>query len=263
MSRFEERIVMVVGGGRPESGDTLGSAAALSYAREGAAVVVVDHDRDAAQRTVDDAAAEGISMTAQLADVRAEDQVEAAVAAVVERHGRIDVLHNNVGSTLMGLPPDVSLSDWDRSLRLNLGSVFLTAKAVLPHMVAQGRGAIVNISSVASLRYTGYPYPAYSAAKAAVNQLTAVLAVEYARHGIRVNAVAPGVISTPLMFREIADQYGSVDEMLRARDALTPRGRMGTPWDVAAAALFLASDDAEFVNGVILPVDGGHHVKMM
>lgn len=262
MNRFADRVVLVVGGGRSDSGDTLGSAAALSYAREGARVAIVDYDMDAASRTVTQAADEGWIITAHRADVRAEDEVEAVIADVVTHYERIDVLHNNVGSTLMGLPPELSLAAWDRSIHLNLGSVFLTMKFVIPHMVERGSGAIINVSSVASLRHTGYPYPAYSASKAAVNQLTSVLAVEYARSGIRVNAVVPGVIASPLMFREISGQYDSVGEMVRARDESTPRGRMGTPWDVAAAALFLASDQAEFINGVVLPVDGGHHIRL-
>jgi NAD(P)-dependent dehydrogenase (short-subunit alcohol dehydrogenase family) len=260
--RFDRKVVLVFGGGEAPEGTTLGSAAAISYAREGANVVVVDVDPAAADRTLAIVEGEGGTASTLQADVRDEDSVAAAVAETMRRHGRIDVLHNNVGSTLMGLPPELSLDAWNRSLHLNLGSVFLAVKHVLPIMVAQHDGCIINISSVASLRATGYPYPAYSAAKAAVNQLTGTLAIEYAREGIRVNAVAPGVISTPLMLREIAGRYESVDEMIRERDERTPRGRSGTPWDVAEASLFLASDSAAFITGIVLPVDGGNHLTM-
>ena len=171
--------------------------------------------------------------------------------------GGIDVLHNNVGVTVLGTPVDLSYEQWQRAFRLNVDGVFLACKHVLPAMVERGRGAIVNVSSIAGMRHVGYPYPAYMSAKAAVNQLTVSLALTYAPHGIRVNAVAPGFIDTPLVRRQLASQADSVDELLAARHAQSPTGRMGTPWDVANASLFLASDDAAYVNGVCLPVDGG------
>jgi NAD(P)-dependent dehydrogenase (short-subunit alcohol dehydrogenase family) len=151
---------------------------------------------------------------------------------------------------------------WARSLDINLGSVYRTCKAVLPHMVRQGRGAIVNISSLASIRWTGYPYFAYYAAKAAVNQATVAIAMQYARHGIRANAILPGAVDTPLIYREISSQYGSIEEMRAARDRAVPTGKMGTAWDIANAAVFLASDEASFITGVCLPVDGGQSCVM-
>ena len=182
---------------------------------------------------------------------------------VLAEHGRIDVLHNNVGVVGIGDILDTEPADWNLALQVNLSSVFLTMRAVLPGMVHRGRGAIVNISSVAGLRYTGYSYPAYATAKAAINHLTAVTAVRYARDGVRVNAVAPGLIDTPLIYQGVSSEYSSVEEMLAARHAMSPTGRMGTPWDVANAALFLASDDAAYINGVTLPVDGGLTVRCL
>jgi len=259
--RFTNKVVLLVGGGTERDGHSNGSAAAVSYAREGATVVVVDRVAEAAEATVAEIVANGGHAFSALADVTSEADVERVVAETVESQGSIDVLHNNVGMTQMGLPPDLSLEDWNRAFSVNLGSVFLTCKYVLPVMIAQGAGAVVNISSLASLRYLEYPYPAYAASKAAVNHLTSSLALEYADRGIRINAVAPGYINSPMIYRQLATQYATVEEMIAARDAKMPNGKMGTPWDVANASLFLASDDASFINGVILPVDGGLHMR--
>jgi NAD(P)-dependent dehydrogenase (short-subunit alcohol dehydrogenase family) len=140
---------------------------------------------------------------------------------------------------------------------INVDTVFLTAKHVLPTMLTNRRGAIVNVSSIAALRDVGYPFPAYMASKAAVNQVTVSLAIQYAAHGIRANAVAPGFMDTPMVRRQLHSQADSIDDLLAARHAASPTGRMGTCWDVANAALFLASDEAKYINGVCLPVDGG------
>jgi len=200
---------------------------------------------------------EGFEAVALRADVRDSRSVQAVVEDAARQFGRIDVLHNNVGITAMGGPEELSEEVWNRCLDINIGSVYRTAKYVLPHMVAQRSGAIVNISSIASMRWTGYPFFAYYATKAAVNQATVALALQYARQGIRANAVVPGLIDTPLIYNEISGQYKSIDDMRRARDNAVPSGKMGTAWDVANAALFLASADASFINGVCLPVDGG------
>ena len=177
--------------------------------------------------------------------------------------GRIDILHNNVGTTLMGGPVDIDEAAWHRSMDINVGSVYRTSKAVLPQMIKQGSGVIINISSLAAIRWAGYPYFAYYAAKAAVNQATVAIALQYARHGIRANAILPGAIDTPLIYREISSQYGSVEEMRAARDRAVPTGKMGTAWDIAHAAVFLASDEASFINGVCLPVDGGQSCSIV
>jgi NAD(P)-dependent dehydrogenase (short-subunit alcohol dehydrogenase family) len=148
---------------------------------------------------------------------------------------------------------ELDLEAWDAAVRLNLTSAYLTARHVLPRMLEKGRGCIVNVSSTASIRDTGYTYPAYNATKAGVNQLTVSLALTYAANGIRSNAVLPGLIDTPLVSQQITTDANA----LAARHAASPTGRMGSPWDVANASVFLASDAAAYVNGVCLPVDGG------
>jgi len=157
----------------------------------------------------------------------------------------------------MGGPIELSEEEWHKTIDLNITGCFITCKHVLPHMLSRRSGAIVNVSSVAAIRWTGYPYAAYYAAKAAVNNFTMGLALQYAKDGIRANAVMPGLMNTPLIHQQISGQYSDPDDMVRARDAACPMGRMGTAWDVARAALFLASDEAAYITGVSLPVDGG------
>jgi NAD(P)-dependent dehydrogenase (short-subunit alcohol dehydrogenase family) len=259
--RFSGKVVLVVGAGSSGPGWGNGKAAAVSYARNGGTVIAADVRDKAAEETVAIIRGEGGAGQSVAVDASDPVSVESMVSRVLDDHGRIDVLHNNVGVVGIGEILDLEPADWNLALQVNLSSVFLTMRAVLPGMVGRGRGAIVNISSVAGLRYTGYSYPAYATAKAAINHLTAVTAVRYARDGVRVNAVAPGLIDTPLIYQEMSSEYSSVEEMVAARDAMSPTGRMGTPWDVANAALFLASDDAAYINGVTLPVDGGLTVR--
>ena len=205
---------------------------------------------------------EGVAI-AVAANVTQGQSVEDAVAQTIARFGRIDILHNNVGVTHMGGPVELSEEQFHVALDLNIGSVYRTAKSVLPHMLRQGRGAIVNISSIASIRWTGYPYFAYYTTKAAVNHATLALAMQYARHGIRANCIMPGMVDTPLIYKQISSEYASVEEMVAARNAAIPMGRMGTAWDIANAAVFLASDEAQFITGVSLPVDGGQSCSMV
>ena len=240
-----------------------GRASAILYAREGAAMVVcVDIVRAAADATVRMIAAEGGRAVAIEADVTNAAQVEALVAHVIAQHGRIDVLHNNVGITAMGGPVEESLESWHHVMDTNVSAMFIAAKYVIPHMLKAGRGAIVNIASLAGIRVTPYPYTSYYASKAAVVHLTTHLGLQYAKQGIRANSIAPGLMNTPMVHQQIAGQYPSVDDMVRARDAMSPAGKMGDAWDVAHAAVFLASDDARFINGIVLPVDGGQHALM-
>ena len=262
MNRLKDKIALVFGAGSSGPGWSNGKAAAVAYARQGARVVAIDRVEQAAQETVECIRAEHNQALAVQADVADTRAVAAAVEQAMEAFGRIDILHNNVGTTVMGGPVELSEEAWNRSLDINLGSVYRTCKAVLPHMIRQRRGAIINISSLASTRWTGYPYFAYYAAKAAVNQATVALAMQYARHGIRANAILPGAIDTPLIYREISSQYGSIEEMRAARDRAVPTGKMGTAWDIAHAAVFLASDEASFITGVCLPVDGGQSCVM-
>ena len=190
---------------------------------------------------------------------------EALVAAALERFGRIDVLDNNVGIAEVGGVVELTEEAWDRVFAVNLKSCFLAMKHVIPAMERQGGGAIVNISSIASIRYTGVPYATYYATKAAMNHLTRTTAAQYAARNIRVNAVLPGLMKTPMVEKSagLAQSYGGgdVEAMWRARDAQVPMGRMGDAFDVAHAALFLASDEARYVTGIELVVDGGITLK--
>lgn len=262
MNRLKDKIALVFGAGSSGPGWSNGKAAAVAYARQGAIVVAIDRVEEAARETAVCIEEEGFRSLAVQADVTNAGSVAAAVEQAIQSFGRIDILHNNVGTTAMGGPVELDEETWQRSVDINLGSVYRTCKAVLPHMLKQRRGAIVNISSLAAIRWTGYPYFAYYATKAAVNQATVALAMQYARHGIRANAILPGAVDTPLIYREISSQYASVEEMRAARDKAIPTGKMGTAWDIANAAVFLASDEAAFITGVCLPVDGGQSCVM-
>lgn len=258
MGRLDGRVALVFGAGSVGPGWGNGKASAVAYAREGAIVVAVDVNEAAAQETVGIIASEGGKTPAWfVCDVTNERQVKGVVELVIGMFGRIDILHNNVGTTRMGGPPDLSLEEWHRQIDINVTGAFLACKHVIPIMQAQKKGVITNISSVASIRYTGYPYASYYAAKGAVNQFTIGIALQYAREGIRCNAILPGMMDTPLIHQQISGQYASTEEMLRARHEASPTGRMGTGWDIANAAVFLASDEAGYINAVILPVDGG------
>lgn len=257
------RTAIAFGVGYAGEGWTNGKAAAIAYAKAGAAIACIDIDPEAARRTAAAITEAGGTALALEADVTDLASIDRATQQVLEVWGRIDILHNNVGVTHMGGPVDLDEATYERSMALNLGSVYRTAKSVLPQMIAQGGGVVINISSLAGLGWIGYPYYAYSVAKAGVNHATVSIAMQYARQGIRANCVVPGLIDTPLIYKQIAGQYASAAEMVAARDRLVPLGKMGNPWDVARAALFLASDHARFITGVCLPVDGGQHAAML
>lgn len=255
--RLDNKIAIVFGAGSVGEGWGNGKATATLFAREGARVVCVDIKAEAAAETVRVITDEGGHAIAATCDVTNSDQVRELVDRVAAEYGHIDVLHNNVGYATMGGPIELDEAAWHRTIDLNVTSCFLTCKHVLPHMLRQGGGAIVNVSSIAAVRYTGYPYAAYYAAKAAVNSFTMGLALQYAAQNIRVNAIMPGLMNTPLIFQQISGQYADSAAMVAARDAACPTGRMGTAWDIAKAALFLASDEAAYITGISLPVDGG------
>lgn len=255
--RLKDRVALVFGAGSAGPGWGNGKATAVTYAREGAKVIAIDINAEAGKETRDIIEKEGGACEFQQADVTDAARVEALVKDVAARHGRIDILHNNVGVTAMGGPIEESLESWNHILETNLTGMFLTCKHVLPVMLKQKKGAIVNVSSLAAVRYSGYPYSSYYASKAGVNQFTVGLALQYAKEGIRANVIMPGLMNTPLIYKQIGGQYKSTDDMVAARDAACPMGRMGTGWEVANAALFLASDEASYITGVCLPVDGG------
>jgi NAD(P)-dependent dehydrogenase (short-subunit alcohol dehydrogenase family) len=227
------------------------------YARHGARVFAIDVRAEAAAETDEIIRGDGGICVAAQADVTEPPDIELAVDSILRKWGRIDVLHNNVGITQMDDPVSASEESWHRVMDVNLTSVFLTCKYVLPHMMSQKSGAIIDISSTASLQINQHPYFSYYASKSGVNHLTRALAVHYAPHGILANAVLPGVMDTPLIYQQMAGQFRDTEEMIRSRNAASPMGHMGTAWDVAHAALFLASEEAKYITGVCLPVDGG------
>lgn len=262
--RLEGKVVLVVGAGQTP-GDTIGNgrAAALLFAREGAEVMLVDRDAGAARETAVMVADEGGTADVVAADVRIEDDCRAAVAACIERFGRVDVLHNNVGiGTDDRRIQDLDEEAWNTILDVNLGGMFRMCKHALGPMREQRSGVILNISSIASICAT--PLAAYKVSKAGVNALTQQLAIANARHGVRVNAILPGLMNTPMAIEGIARARGiAKEDLIRERDASVPLGqKMGTAWDVAHAALFLASDEARFITGVLLPVDGGQSARV-
>ena len=256
-ARLAGKVALVFGAGSSGPGWSNGKASAVVYAREGARVMAVDMSEAAACETRQLIRDEGGECEAIRADVREAAEIGAAVCKTIDLWGQVDILHNNVGITEMGDPVDASEESWHRVMDVNATSVFLTCKHVLPHMIRQERGAIINISSTASVQINNYPYFSYYASKSAVNHMTRALAVHYAPYGIRANAILPGVMNTPLMHKQIAGQFEDIDAMIRTRNAASPMGRMGDAWDVAYAALFLASDEAKYITGVCLPVDGG------
>jgi len=258
-AKLKNRTAIVVGGGQAP-GETIGNGRAicLKFAGEGARIAVVDRDADQAQGTVDMIEADGGEALCVQADVTQESDCIRAVAQVNERWGQVDILYNNVGiSQGDAMTPDLALEDWHRIMDINLTSAFLMSKHVLPIMREQGRGVILSTSSTASLCWPRTL--TYKTSKAALNSLTQHLALDNAAFGIRANAILPGLIDTPMAIERRARETGQSREELRAeRAARVPlAGESGTAWDIANAALFLASDDARYITGVLLPVDGG------
>jgi len=263
-ARLAGKVAIVVGAGQTP-GDTIGNgrATALLFAREGAHVIAVDRRLDSAEETVAMIRAEGGLAEARCADATREDDCAALVAECVERHARIDVLHNNVGIGGGDAgPAHVSEEAWDRILSVNLKSVIFPCKHVLPVMREQRGGAITNVSSVAAVCVT--PAVAYKTSKAGINAYTQTLALGNAKYGIRANVIMPGLLETPMAIEGLSQELGIAKEKLIAqRHAAVPLGgHMGTAWDVAWAAVFLASDEARFITGVMLPVDGGQSARV-
>ena len=262
--RLQDKVAIVTGAGAIGPGWGNGKATAVLFAREGAKVFAVDLHLAAAEETKKIIDAEGGSCTTHRADVSQSADVADMVERCLKTYGRVDVLHNNVGIVEVGGCVETSEESWDRVNAVNLKSIFLTCKYVLPHMVRQGSGAIVNISSITGIRWLGVPYVSYSATKAAITQLTQSIAMQYAKQGIRANSILPGLMNTPMVAQSLADAYadGDVDKMLAIRDSQCPTGKMGDAWDVAYAALFLASDEAKYITGTQLVVDGGLTCKI-
>ena len=260
--KLEGIVAMVCGAGSSGPGWGNGKACAVQFAREGAQVFAVDINPEAAAETKDIIEGEGGDCVVYSADVTDSLSVKGFVAACIETYGRVSVLHNNVGIVEPGGPEDIKEENWDRLIDVNLKSMYLTTKNVLPHMVEAGGGAIINVSSIASFYSLGYPCVSYSASKGAVNALTRNIATQYAKHQIRCNAILPGLMDTPLIRGAVSNAYDDIDAMIGERNALCPMGRMGDAWDVAHAAVFLASDDSRYITGIELVVDGGLTLTM-
>jgi NAD(P)-dependent dehydrogenase (short-subunit alcohol dehydrogenase family) len=224
--------------------------------------MLVDNREDSARETLSMLEADGGKGVIFEGDVTKEDDCSALSRACVEQFGRIDVLHNNVGIGGSGLGATrLDETDWQRVIDVNLTSMFLTCKHILPVMREQRSGSIINISSVASV--AAVSMLAYKVSKAGVNALTQQIAISNAQFGIRANAILPGLINTPMAIEGISRARGIPRaELIEQRDEAVPLGKMGSAWDVASAALFLASDEAKFVTGVLLPVDGGQSIKV-
>jgi NAD(P)-dependent dehydrogenase (short-subunit alcohol dehydrogenase family) len=257
--RVADKVAIVMGGGQTP-GETIGNgrATAVLLAREGAHVVVADRRLDSAQDTVDMITGAGGRAFACEVDVTVEDSVRSVIAHVAEQLGKIDILHNNVGASIAlgdARADQMTVDAFDRSFAVNFKSAWLAAKHALPLMRERQSGSIVNISSLAA--WEAYPLVGYKTMKAALLALTANLAAANARYGVRVNAILPGLMNTPMAIEARVAQGPSREEVIAARNKRVPLlHQMGTAWDVAYAALFLHSDEAKFISGAALPVDG-------
>ncbi len=266
--RLKDKVALIVGAGQAPGATSAvgnGRATAMLFAREGAKILAVDRSLEAAEATAEIIRGEGGEAASVAADVTDEAAVKAAVEACVGRFGRIDILHNNVGISIEGGDAPITEIEsvaFDRIVAVNLRSVVYGCKHALPVMRSQMSGAIVNISSTAALE--DYPGVAYKATKAAIIALTRQLAIQNAEFGVRANVILPGLMDTPMAVDRRAEAWGRPrDEIAAERDAMVPlKRKMGTGWDVAYAALFLACDEAKFITGVALPVDGGRTCRV-
>ena len=249
--RLEGKVAIVTGAGSRSDGIGNGRAAAILFAREGAKVLLVDRHREAAEETLRMIRDEHGDAAAFDADVTSEEDCRRMVTAVVDRWGKLDILDNNVGIGSTGTVLDQDVATWDRILRVNVTSMMLASKHAIPAMIEGGGGSIINISSIGAWRPRGLM--PYATSKGAVEALTRGLAADHGRQGIRVNCIEPGPVYTPMMYA--AGRMS--DEMRERRRKASVLGVEGTGWDIGYAALFLASDEARYITGVVLPVDGG------
>jgi NAD(P)-dependent dehydrogenase (short-subunit alcohol dehydrogenase family) len=256
--RVAGKVALITGAGCVGPGWGNGRAAAVLFAREGAKVFAVDKNPNAMIETVERVGNDGEIVT-HFCDVTDDAQVGAMFNACQKVFGRIDILVNNVGGSAPGGAAELSEQAWDNQIDYNLKSVFLTCRHAIPIMIAQGGGAIVNTASTSGISYSGSPQIGYASAKAAIIQFSKVTAVQYAKHGIRVNTVIPGQMHTPMVEARLAKQRtgGDIEALLKSRVARIPLGFMGDGRDTAAAVLFLASDEARFITGTEIVVDGG------
>jgi len=268
--RLAGKVAIVTGAGQ-QPGPNIGNgrATAILFAREGARVLLLDREQAAAEETAREIESAGGEAAVVAGDVSVEDDCRAAVLSCTERFGTLDIVHHNVGIARGdNWCEAIELERWERIMRINAGGALLIAKAALPVMRERGHGVITNVSSIASLvagtTPMANPPAAYKMSKAAMNALTLSLAQSYAAHGIRVNAILPGLIDTPMGVDSVARALGvSREDYAAKRDQSVPlKGGMGSAWDIARAALFLASDEARFITGVLLTVDGGQSARV-
>ena len=258
--RLKGRVALILGAGTSAPGISIGKASSIAMACAGASVAALDFNVDTAQEVTQEICAFGGKAIAYQADVADFVAMQTAIERVMQDFGRIDILQINAGIGRVGGPAETSLEDWDRIQKVNVESILIAAKLVAPIMVKQGSGSIIGVSSVAGMRYLGYPHLAYSVTKAAVIHFIKMLAQQYASDGIRANTIVPGLIDTPRIQKNVAkvfDANADMDKTRRARDQQVPMGRMGTPWEIASVATFLASDDASYITGTEMVLDGG------
>ena len=258
--RLKGRVALILGAGTIAPGVSIGKASSIAMACAGASVAALDFNLAAAQEVEQEIKSLGAQAIAYQADVANFEAMQVAIDRVMHDFGRIDIMQINAGIGRVGGPAETSLEDWDRIQKVNVESILIAAKLVAPIMVKQGSGSIIGVSSVAGMRYLGYPHLAYSVTKAAVTHFIKMLAQQYAGDGIRANTIVPGLIDTPRIQKNVAkvfDANADMDNTRRARDQQVPMGRMGTPWEVASVATFLASDDASYITGTEIVVDGG------
>lgn len=257
-TRLNGKAIVVTGAGTKGDGIGNGKASAILFAREGAKVIAADIDWDAACATADLIRQEGGTCLPFKADVSQANDCREMIEFCFSQFGSIDVLQNNVGITNSGGPVEYTEDQWDRMMNVNAKSVFLTAKFAIPLMQRQRSGSIVNISSINGVRAIPFPKFAYAASKAAMIAMSREIAIQYAPQGIRSNVVLVGLIRSPIVEQNNVKLYGDdLEEMWRKRDNMSPTGRQGEVWDVARASLFFASDESNYINGTVLPVDGG------
>ncbi|RSL75989.1 hypothetical protein CEP51_010381 [Fusarium floridanum] len=257
---LKDKVVFLTGIGQTGDQQMWGNGAATArvLAKQGAKIFGCDLYLEPAQHTQKRIIAEGGDVTVIAADVTSDDSVKAAVEECIKTYGRIDILINNVGRSEPGGPAEMTEKVWDAQTNVNLKSVYLCCHHILPLMEKQGSGVVVNVASIAGMRYIGKPQVAYAATKAAVIQFTKATAVIYAPKNIRMNVVVPGLMNTPLVGM-LADKYagGDVEGFKAKRNKAVPMGRMGDSFDVAMTALFLASSQSRYITGQKIVVDGG------
>lgn len=258
--KFANKVVFMAGAGSSAPGWSIGKATCVTLAQQGATIVALDSSIDAAQDAVEEIQKVGGKALAVQADVTDQSSIEQAVALATNEFGGIDVYIANAGIGKIGGVAETQTADLDRIYQVNVQSLLTASKLIIPNMVQRGGGAIVTISSVAGIRYIGYPHLAYSVTKAALIQFTRMIAQEYASQGIRANTVIPGLIDTPRIKKNVSSAFstdGNAQEVNDKRNQQVPMRRMGTAWEVAKAVAFLASDDASYITGTELIVDGG------